>query len=176
MLLQDQRDAHVLHPEPPAPHSSAKRGNLRMFFGGSAGFTAVRTMLETAAAAQRTGVDVVVGLVNSLGSCVIDHLLCGFECLPTLHGSRGAEYPARIDIEAVNRRRPTILLVDTRVLPSFETGRRAHSTHTDDSWADIEGVLTSGINVWAALDATGFSSWTTVAVGAPPRVSGLSLL
>jgi len=154
-LLQDQRDVHVSHLEPRAPYSCAKRGNLRIFCGGSAGFTAVRTMLEAAAATQQTGVDVVVGLVNSCGSCVIDRLLCGFECLPALHRPLGAKYSARIDVDAVKKRGPAILLVDTRVLPSSETGRRAHSTHNDDSWADIEGVLASGINVWATLDATG---------------------
>jgi two-component system, OmpR family, sensor histidine kinase KdpD len=66
-LLQDQRDPHVSRLEWHARHNCAKRGKLRLFFGGSAGLTAVRTMLETAKAVQQTGVDVVVGRVNFCG-------------------------------------------------------------------------------------------------------------
>jgi two-component system sensor histidine kinase KdpD len=107
----------VSHLEPSAPHGPAKRGNLRLFFGGSAGFTAVRTMLESAAAAQQRRADVVVCLVNSRGSGVIEHLLRGFECLPALQGHFGAKHPPRIDVDAIRKREPAILLVDTRVPP-----------------------------------------------------------
>jgi two-component system sensor histidine kinase KdpD len=132
---------------------------LRLFFGGSAGLTAVRTMLETAAAAQQRGADLVVCAPNAYGSGAIDGLLRGFECLPALQGSLGAKYPPRIDVDAVRKREPAILLVDTRVPSSSENGRRRGFVHSYHPWADIESVLVSGITVWAALDATGFSSW-----------------
>jgi len=45
-----------------------------------------------------------------------------------------------------------------------------------ECWKDIELVIASGINVWAALDATGFSSWSSVVGGGRSRTSGLSLL
>jgi two-component system sensor histidine kinase KdpD len=175
-LLQDQRELPVPCLEPRARRRRAKRGNLRLFFGGSAGLTSVRRMLDKAKAAQQTGVDVVVGLVNSGGCNAIDSLLCDFECLPALHGSIGAKRPVRIDVGAVRKRKPAILLVDTRALPTPETDRGARSIHNGESWTDIEDVIASGIDVWAALDATGFSSWATIAPGAPSRVSGLSML
>jgi two-component system sensor histidine kinase KdpD len=175
-LIQNQRDPHISNLESRARYSNAKRGNLRLFFGGSAGFTAVRTMLETAKVAQQTGVDVVVGLVNSCGHSVIDRLLCGFECLPALHGSNDAKRSGGIDLDAVRKREPAILLVDTRVPPSSQTDRGPRSITNYGSWADIEDVIASGINVWAALDATGFSSWASLGMGVPRRVSGLSLL
>ena len=146
-----------------------------MFFGGSGGMTAVRTMLETAKAAQRTGVDIVIGLVNACGHSAIDRLLSGFECLPPLQSSITVNQPIRINIDAVRQRAPAILLVDTRVPPS-ETDRSTRIICNYDSWADIEDVVASGVNVWAAADATGFSSWTSVGIGAPRRVGGVSLL
>jgi two-component system sensor histidine kinase KdpD len=174
-LLQDQRDPPVSRLESQERHSSAKRGNLRMFFGGSGGMTAVRTMLETAKTAQRTGVDIVIGLVNACGHTAIDRLMSGFECLPPLHSSIAVNQPIRINIDAVRQRAPAILLVDTRVPPS-ETDRGTRIICNYESWADIEDVVASGVNVWAAADATGFSSWTSVGIGAPRRVGGVSLL
>jgi two-component system sensor histidine kinase KdpD len=147
-----------------------------MFFGGSGGITAVRAMLETAKAAQRTGVDIVVGLVNACGHSAIDQLLSGFERLPALQGTIGVNHPTRINIDAVRRRAPAILLVDTRVPLSSETDRSTRIVCNYESWADIEDVLASGINVWAAADATGFSGWTSVGIGAPRRGGGVSLL
>ena len=94
-------------------------------------------MLETAKAAQQTGVDVVVGLVNSCGRKAIDRLLCGFECLPALQSSIGPKRPARIDVDAVRKRKPAILLVDTRTLPTLEIDRAARSTNNYESWAEI---------------------------------------
>jgi two-component system, OmpR family, sensor histidine kinase KdpD len=177
-LLQNQRDAYVSHFEPSAPRSIAKRGNLRIFFGGSAGFTAVRIMLETAAAVRQTGVDVVVGLMHAGHHSPFDRLLRSFECLPAPRDSPGAKQPARIDLDAARTRQPVILLVDTRVPPSSGNGCRARSGSVDSyqPWADIESILELGIHVWAAVDATGFSSWSSVGVGAAPRKSGLSLL
>jgi two-component system sensor histidine kinase KdpD len=146
-----------------------------MFFGGSGGMTAVRTMLETAKTAQRTGVDIVIGLVNACGHTAIDRLMSGFECLPPLHSSIAVNQPIRINIDAVRQRSPAILLVDTRVPPS-ETDRSTRVICNYESWADIEDVVASGVNVWAAADATGFSSWASVGIGAPRRVGGVSLL
>ena len=60
-MLQDQRDPPVSRIESQERYRCAKRGNLRMFFGGSGGMTAVRTMLETAKAAQQAGIDIVIG-------------------------------------------------------------------------------------------------------------------
>jgi two-component system sensor histidine kinase KdpD len=139
--------------------------------------TAVRAMLETARTARQTGVDVVVGLVNSRGHSAIDRLLFGFECLPALHASIDAEHPARIDVDAVRKRMPAILLVDTGLPASSEkTHRGALFLHNYHSWAAIENVVALGINVWAALDATGFGGWTSVGIGTPAHRSGLSLL
>jgi two-component system sensor histidine kinase KdpD len=147
-----------------------------MFFGGSGGTTAVRTMLETARSAQRTGVDIVIGLVSACGDSAIDRLLSEFECLTPSPASIGVNPPIRIDIDAVRQRAPAILMVDTRVSPSPETHRNAPAVFNYESWATIEDVVASGVDVWAAADATGFSSWISLGIGVRRRPRGLSLL
>lgn len=131
-------------------------------------------MLKTAATARQTGVDIVIGLVNSVGCGAIDRLLFGFEQLPALHGKSNVRHAIRIDIDAARKRAPAILLVDTRP-PSCEISRSGNSAHDDERWADIEYLVTSGITVWAALDASGFSSWASVGAGLRSRPKGRPL-
>jgi K+-sensing histidine kinase KdpD len=129
---------------------------LRVFVGGRAGQTAVRTMLLTAEGARRTGIDVVVGLINDRELPGIDTPLSGFETLAALPGA-GARRPPRIDLKAVRRRRPAVLLVDTSV-PALSVNGRTRLIQDFDAWADIEAVLALGVSVWATLDAIGFSA------------------
>jgi two-component system, OmpR family, sensor histidine kinase KdpD len=176
ILLQDQRDRLVSRTEPGARQGSVHRGNVRLFFGGSGGRSGARAMLETALAARESGVDVVVAWVNPAGSEVIDHLLRGFECMTPASGAGGEHRPARIDVDAVRKRTPQILLVDPQTSPPSFGGGGTASVRSNDWWADIEHILASGIDVWAVLDATGFSSWTSVGAGIPSRLNSLSLL
>jgi two-component system sensor histidine kinase KdpD len=132
-------------------------------------------MLEAGLAAKQRGVDVVVGLVHSSGRSAIERLVCGFKCLPPVRGSCGAKHPARVDVDAARKREPAILLVDTHE-PHAETHYGAYSVHNSESWADIERLLESSISVWAAVDATGFGSWSSVVVSGRSRVGALSLL
>jgi two-component system sensor histidine kinase KdpD len=147
-----------------------------MFFGGSGGMTAVRTMLEAARVAQRAGVDIVIGLVNACGHNAIDRLRSEFECLPPLHDSVGVKPPIRIDIDAVRQRAPAILLVDTCAPLLSAKHRRPRAEFNYESWAVIEDVIASGVDVWAAADATGFSSWVSLGIGVRQRPRGVSLL
>jgi two-component system, OmpR family, sensor histidine kinase KdpD len=142
-------------------------GNIRLFLGGSGGVTALRAMLETAATAQQNGADIVVGLAHSCGDDAIDRLLRSFERVPA---------STRIEVDAVRKRAPSILLIDTRPPPSGESARAPRDEHPYEPWEDIENIVGSGIGVWVAVDATGFSSWTSLGIGVPPQVNGLSLL
>ncbi len=174
-MLQDQRDRPVSRIEPGARQGGVHRGNVRLFFGGAGGRSGARAMLETALAARKSGVDVVVAWVNPAGSEAIDHLLRGFERMTPASGAGDEPRPVRIDVDAVRKRTPRILLVDPRTSPSPFGGSRMPA-RSDDWWTDIEHIVASGIDVWAVLDATGFSSWTSVGAGIPSRLNSLSLL
>jgi two-component system sensor histidine kinase KdpD len=150
--------------EPRGPRESA-RGRLRLFFGGSAGLTAVCAMLETARAAQRAGGDVVIGLMSHRGREALSALTDRFESLPIRRTTAGDVLEARIDLDAARKRAPSILLVDTHVADP--------ASH--QPWADIESLMADGLDVWAAVDASGFSSWIDLA-RVPHKRTGLSLL
>ncbi len=127
-------------------------------------------------AEKEGGADIVVGFVNSSGLDRIDRLLRCFDSLPSLEcatGQYGGANP--IDLNAVRKRIPEILLVEVRP-PSKRDAAATLSARPDDPLAAIENIVASGIDVWAAVDATGFSSWALVGVGIPRRVSGVSLL
>ncbi|MEA3151018.1 MAG: Osmosensitive channel His kinase sensor domain [Gammaproteobacteria bacterium] len=139
--------------------------------------TAMRVMLETAVAAKKTGADIVVGLVSSSGCDPLDRLLRCFDHLPGSGRPLSKKHEANaIDLNAVRKRIPGILLVDMRPSPKCDAARVPGSARPDDSLAAIEDIIASGIDVWAAVDATGLSSWASVGVGVPRQISGVSLL
>lgn len=136
----------------------------------------MRKMLETALALRRQGVDVVVAPVLADEREPLNALLSTFETLAPADdpGDRGSN--PRIDVDAVIRRAPAIILVDTRTSARPLGSRFAGPNYRCDPWTDIETIVQSGVSVWAAVDATGFSSWTSVGAGIPARLSGVSLL
>lgn len=134
-------------------------------------------MLENAKVARRAGADPVIGLLNSHDrGAALEELQAGFERLPaSTTPDRTSEDPhasLRVNIEAAKRRAPSILLIDTHI-PEW---LRKDGIRLDQPWMDIERLLRLGLNVWAALDGSGFSSWIDVAAASPPRRPGLSLL
>ena len=128
-------------------------------------------MLEAATIERRKNIDVVVGL-SQPGACESLRLLLGaFDSVPTVVPAGGGDHAARLDLAAIRLRKPKILLVDPgSALP--EVGRALRY----DWWTDIEYLIDSGTEVWAAIDATGFSSWATLGVVTPHGINGLSLL
>ncbi len=127
-------------------------------------------MLESAAAQKREHTDIVVGLAHADGRDAVVHLLRAFESLPALPHSSGAAHRVTMDVAGVKARRPAILLVDCGT-----SALRGGAEHYD-CWSDVEQIIEHGIDVWAAIDATGFSSWATIGVVAPRGANGLSLL
>ena len=67
-----------------AEEARARRGHLRIFFGGSAGVGKTYAMLEAARSLQSSGTDVLVGYVEPHGRVETERLLAGLPRLPTL--------------------------------------------------------------------------------------------
>ena len=164
-----QRDRRYSRKYPTPTPATARRGQLRFFFGGSRGQTSVRHMLEYAVASSRAGVDIVLGRINAGAGDQLDHLRRGFE-----HLSNSDK--AQIDVAAAISRKPSILLIDTRPPTLFDTSRGSLNSRNFDCWRDIDTIVEAGIHVWAAVDTSGFSSWSSVGPGLPARVTGESLL
>src|SRR5579875_3809783 len=98
-------------PRPEALLAAAKqegRGRLKIFLGAGKTYE----MLLAAQAMRREGVDVVIGVVETHGRPETEALLHGIEVIPR----RAVEYKghrlAEMDLDAILRRRPQLVLVD----------------------------------------------------------------
>ncbi|MDY6947565.1 MAG: sensor histidine kinase KdpD [Pseudomonadota bacterium] len=133
-----------------AEEARARRGKLRIFFGGSAGVGKTYSMLEAAHHVRATGVDLVLGYVEPHGRVETDRLRAGLEQLPTLPVRHRGLIRHEFDLDAALRRRPAILLVDELAHSNLIEGEPAprHAKR----WQDIEELLDAGINVWTTVN------------------------
>ena len=154
-----------------APCFHPPRGNLRLFFGGAGGRSAIPAMLAAARAGRtpKTGV-----LLAQLHRNILDPLNDAGAPRPqvdmeTIPGVGVSACGGRLDAELIVQRRPTLLLVDTRS-GSERVGEREMRRIIGQCWRDIDVVLSAGIDVWAPLDASGLSSWAHCLAARPSRV------
>src|SRR5882762_7014778 len=89
-----------------------KRGKLKIFLGAAPGVGKTYEMLLAARKKRKDGVDVCVGVVETHGRRETEALIEGLEVLPR----RAIEYKGRtlqeMDLDAILRRRPQLVLVD----------------------------------------------------------------
>jgi two-component system sensor histidine kinase KdpD len=124
----------------------ARRGRLKIFFGGSAGVGKTYAMLEAAQKAKRDGVDVVAGYVELHGRADTEALLEGLEILPRrTAGHRGVNL-SEFDLDAALARKPALILVDELAhtnAPGMRHPKR---------WQDVEELRGAGIDVLTTLN------------------------
>lgn len=127
---------------PPESESAVWRGSLRVFLGYAAGVGKTYAMLEAARQRQEEGLDVVVGAVEAHGQTETLMLLGQLEVLSTPHENNLAV----LDVDAVLRRRPQIVLVDE--LASANPPNTRHPKR----YQDVEELLNAGIDVYTAVN------------------------
>ncbi len=133
-----------------AEEARARRGKLRIFFGGSAGVGKTYSMLEAAHRVRATGVDLVLGYIEPHGRVETEQLREGLEQLPTVPVRHRGLTRHEFDLDAALQRRPVILLVDELAHANLIEGEPAprHAKR----WQDIEELLDAGINVWTTVN------------------------
>ncbi|HKM64042.1 MAG TPA: two-component sensor histidine kinase, partial [Acidisphaera sp.] len=108
-------EAEDRRPSPEALLEAARaegRGRLKIFLGAAPGVGKTYEMLLTAQAKQRDGVDVVVGIVETHGRAETLALLDGLEVIPRKQVTYQGRTLEEMDIDAILRRRPKLVLVD----------------------------------------------------------------
>ncbi|TDD38000.1 sensor histidine kinase KdpD [Actinomadura sp. KC06] len=142
------------------------RGQLRIYLGAAPGVGKTYAMLAEARRRQERGTDVVVGYVETHGRPRTAALLDGLEVLPratTTH--RGAEF-TELDVPAVLRRAPDVVLVDELAHTNVPGGRH------DKRWRDVEEILDAGIDVITTVNVQHLESVNDVVeniTGVPQR-------
>ena len=118
------------------------RGRLKVFLGYASGVGKSFRMLDEGRRRRMRGEDVVVAAVQSSASPSVAELLRGFDVIPP-PAALGA--PA-IDVDAVRRRRPQVVLIDGLAYDNPPGSRHAQR------WQDVEDLLAAGISVVTSIN------------------------
>ncbi len=117
-------------------------GHFRIYLGAAAGVGKTVAMLDEAHRRRQRGADVAIGIVESHGRLVTGARMAGLEVVPL----RAVEYRGvtfqEMDLGAVLRRHPKVVLVD-ELAHTKAPGSGRH----DKRWQDVLELLEAGIDV-----------------------------
>ena len=139
-------------PERPDPDALLRlarreqRGRLKIFLGAAPGVGKTYEMLLEGAARLRSGVDVVVAVVETHGRAETEALVAPFEVIARRTIAYQGHALAEMDLDAVLARRPALALVDEYAHTNVEGSRHPKR------WQDVEELLDAGIDVFATLN------------------------
>ena len=125
---------------------SAKRGQLKIFFGMSPGVGKTYTMLEAARARKAEGVDVMIGVVETHGRAETEALVAGLPIIPRKKIDYRGVILQEMDIDAILARRPQLVLVDELAHTNAPGSRHPKR------YQDVLELVDSGINVYSTLN------------------------
>ncbi|WP_063550168.1 sensor histidine kinase [Burkholderia territorii] len=150
-----------------------RRGQLKIFFGASAGVGKTYAMLQAARQRMQEGVDVVVGIVETHGRNETAALLDGLDVLPLARIDYRGRTLAEFDLDGALARAPQLILVDELAHSNVQGARHLKR------WQDVYELLDAGIDVYTTVNVqhleslndvvgsiTGIRVWETV----PDRV------
>lgn len=124
----------------------SKRGRLKIYIGFAAGVGKTYRMLEEAHDLKQRGVDVVLGFIETHGRAETAALLPDLEQVPC----RSVEYRGlaveEMDVDAVIRRKPQVVLVDELAHTN------APGSRNQKRYQDVLDILAAEINVICAFN------------------------
>jgi two-component system, OmpR family, sensor histidine kinase KdpD len=126
--------------------AAAPSGQLHIFFGMSAGVGKTYAMLEAARTRQAEGTDIVAGLVETHGRAETAALLSGLEVIPRKTLIYRDVTLAEMDLDAILKRRPQLVLVDELAHTNAPGSRHPKR------WQDVVELLEAGIDVYSTLN------------------------
>ncbi|MDR3516103.1 MAG: sensor histidine kinase KdpD [Azospirillaceae bacterium] len=122
------------------------RGRLKIFLGAAPGVGKTYEMLQSAHAAVADGIDVAIGVVECHGRSETEALVRGLEVI----ANRRVDYRGRVleemDIDAVLRRHPKLVLVDELAHTNVPGSRHLKR------YQDVDELLDAGIDVLSTVN------------------------
>lgn len=123
-----------------------ERGQLKIFLGAAPGVGKTYAMLSAAHQRLNSGVDVVIGVVETHGRRETLALTYRLEAVPLKRITyRGRSFP-EMDLEAILKRKPKLVLVDELAHTNIPGSRHAKR------YQDVEELLAAGIDVYTTLN------------------------
>ena len=123
-----------------------KRGKLKVFLGMAAGVGKTYAMLRAAQRAQREGLDVVAGYVETHGRKETDALLAGLPVIPRCKVEYRGVTLEEMDLDALLARHPRLALVDELAHTNVPGSRHAKR------YQDVIELLDAGIDVYTTMN------------------------
>jgi two-component system sensor histidine kinase KdpD len=121
-------------------------GQLRIFFGMSAGVGKTYAMLKAAHSRLEEGVDIAIGIVETHGRKETDALVEGLPIIPKKRIEYRGSIFEEMDLDAILARKPAILLVDELAHTNVPGSRHPKR------WQDVLEILDAGISVYTTLN------------------------
>ncbi|ATE53545.1 DUF4118 domain-containing protein [Actinosynnema pretiosum] len=149
------RPAPTAHTDP-VVDTKRKRGELRIYLGAAPGVGKTFALLNEAHRRRERGADVVVGLVEAHDRARTAELLHGLEQIPRRTTRHDGEPRSELDLDAVLRRAPAVVVVD-ELAHTNPPGAR-----NPKRWQDVEELLDAGIDVLTTLNVHHLESLSDV--------------
>ena len=112
----------------------------------AAGVGKTYKMLDDAHALRRHGTDVVIGYVETHGRSETEARIGDLEVVPRKQVSYQGVVLPEMDLDAILRRRPDVVLVDELAHTN------APGSRNEKRWKDVEEILAAGVSVMAAVN------------------------
>ncbi len=122
------------------------RGKLKIFLGYAAGVGKTFAMLEAAHQRKEQGVDVAVGYVETHGRIETETMVADLEVLPRKQVEYHSVMIPEMDVDAVLKRHPQLVLVD-----EFAHTNAPGLRH-EKRYLDVEEIMDAGIDVYTTLN------------------------
>lgn len=122
------------------------KGKLTIFLGAASGVGKTYAMLEAALGRVSEDIDVVVGLVETHGRADTEAMLKGLTAIPRKSQEFMGKIIHEMDLDAVLKRRPQLVLIDELAHTNVEGSRHKKR------YKDVKELLSAGIHVYTTLN------------------------
>lgn len=129
-----------------AARHEAPGGRLKIFLGAAPGVGKTYEMLQSAHAKVESGIDVVIGVVETHGRKETQALLDGLKVLPRKSIKYRDQTIEEMDLDGLIARRPQIAIVDELAHTNAPGSRHPKR------YIDVEELLDNGIDVYTAVN------------------------
>ena len=122
------------------------RGRLKIYLGLAPGVGKTYRMLHEARDAQASGLDVLIGVLETHGRAETERAADGLPRLPRVESEHKGVKLQELDVDGAIRRKPALLLVDELAHTN------APGSRNEKRWQDVRAILEAGIHVNATLN------------------------
>jgi two-component system sensor histidine kinase KdpD len=149
----------------PANKEGSTKGKLRVYFGYAAGVGKSYAMLKGAHELKAQHIDVVVGYLEAHGRAETEGLLLGLPQIPPMTVKSGSAAFKELDLDAVLKRNPQVVLIDELAHTNTEGCRH------NKRWQDVNELLEAGISVYTTVNVQHLASLNDIV----SRITGVSV-